>query len=143
MKEEGQLMLIVNIERPFMEEPLIPEEWDDIPEIPDERFTIKVAFSQITRHVMIAEAPMTKVDYIKQEIVDNRQHQNAEGPVPEARPGVFIRHGAHVVEVVMPGQEGNKGEAGDLSSMVPQKTSRISLVGSRQMMEDLIPVHPG
>jgi len=32
-------MLIMNIERPFVEEPLVPEERDDPPEVPDEGFT--------------------------------------------------------------------------------------------------------
>jgi hypothetical protein len=32
-------MLIMNIEGPFVEEPLVPKEWDDPPEVPDEGFT--------------------------------------------------------------------------------------------------------
>jgi hypothetical protein len=33
------MMLIMNIEGPFVEEPLVPEERNDPPEIPDEGLT--------------------------------------------------------------------------------------------------------
>jgi len=48
-----------------VEEPLVPEEWDDPPEIPDKGFTVDESFSKRPVHMMIAKSPVTEVDVVE------------------------------------------------------------------------------
>ena len=59
------MMLIMNVERPLVEEPLVPEKWDDPPEIPDEGFTVDKSFRKVTVHMMIAQSPVTEVEVVE------------------------------------------------------------------------------
>ena len=78
-----------------------------------------VALRQVAGHVMNAKPPVTEIDQVVQEVIDHHQYQHAEAPIPEGIPGILVRHRAHVIEVVMPGQEWNEGKAGNFGGVIP------------------------
>jgi hypothetical protein len=80
------LMMLMDIERPFVEEPFVPEQRNDPPEIPYKGLAGEVSFGKLSFHVMVSQSPVPKIDYIKKNIIDDRQDQYAEGPVPECSP---------------------------------------------------------
>ena len=79
-------MMLMDIERPFVEEPFVPEQRNDPPEIPDEGLAAEVSFGKLSMHVMYSQPPVTKIDYIEDNVTDDRQDQYAERPVPECAP---------------------------------------------------------
>ena len=59
------------IKRPFMEKPFIPEQRNDPPEVPDEGFAAHRPFPDSAGHMVIAQAPVAKINIIKKDIVQD------------------------------------------------------------------------
>ena len=79
-------MMLMDIERPFVEEPFVPEQGNDIPEIPDERLAVEESFGKPSFHVMVSQSPVPKIDYIEDNVSDDHQDQYADRPEPECAP---------------------------------------------------------
>ena len=95
-----------------MKKPLIPEQGDDPPEIPHQGFAVRESFGQFT-HVVVAQGPMAKVGVVEDPVEDGREQQHADGAEEEAAPTVEVGARGHVIEIVMPDEEGDEGETGD------------------------------
>ena len=81
--------MIMHIEGPLVEEPFIPEQWNNPPEIPYERFAVRESVDQLL-HVMVAKAPVTEINIVEEDIVDSAQNQDSDSSEPEASPGINI-----------------------------------------------------
>src|SRR5208283_688327 len=71
--DRDQLMMLVDIERPFVEKPFVPKQGDDIPEIPDKGLAVEVSFGEFSVHVMDSQSPVPKIYYIVDNITYNHQ----------------------------------------------------------------------
>ena len=111
-------MMFMFVKWPFVEVPFVPEQWDDPPEIPDQRFAV----DEFVVPVRIAQAPVAKIAIIEKCIIDHAKNHNSDGSEHEPAPGVHIVHGNHIVEIMMPCQERNQCETGDFSGMIPQES---------------------
>ena len=109
----------MDIERPFVKEPFVPEQRNYPPEIPDERLARDISFGKISSHVMNSESPVPKVYHIIENVRDDHQYKYACRPEPERPPGILVRHWRHVVEIVMPGKEWDQRKSGDFRRMIP------------------------
>ena len=136
------MMLIMSVERPLVEEPLVPEERDDPPEIPDEGFTAYQSSSNLVPHVRIAQSPVPEVYIVEEIVIYDRQYEDTKSSEPEASPGIHILRRRHIVKVVVPLEERNQGHTGDLSRMYPQEARGVSLIPRGQMVHDIVHVRP-
>ncbi len=76
--------LVMHVKRPFVEKPLIPEQRNDSPEVPYQRFAVGDAFSQVG-HVVTAQGPMAEVGVVKEAVEDRG------GSTPLARKATLPR----------------------------------------------------
>ena len=58
--DRDQLMMLMDIERPFVEKPFVPKQGDDIPEIPQKGLAVEVSFGEFSVHVMDSHSPYPK-----------------------------------------------------------------------------------
>ena len=61
-------MMLMDIERPFVEEPFVPEQRNDPPEIPDKGLAVEVSFGKLSFHVMVSQPPVPKIDHIVENV---------------------------------------------------------------------------
>ena len=59
----------MDIERPLVEEPLVEQQWNNPPEIPDERFTMMEPVAKF-RHMMVAKSPVSEVGIIVKAVIN-------------------------------------------------------------------------
>ena len=120
-----------------MKKPFVPEQRDDPPEVPDEGFAAHRPFSETAAHMVIAQAPVAKISIVEEKIVQDAQDKHPHAPEPESAPGILVRLRRHIIKIMMPNEEGDKGEAGDFRGVVPQKPGGDELVRGRQMLDDV------
>src|SRR5271157_858257 len=70
------LLMFMDIEGPFVEEPLVPEERNNPPEIPDKGLSVDYSFGDVMFHMVVAQAPMTEVEVVEEDVVQH--HQDAD-----------------------------------------------------------------
>ena len=120
-----------------MEKPFVPEQRNDPPEVPDEGFAAHRPFPDTAGHMVIAQAPVTKINIVEEEIVQDAQDKHPHGPEPKGAPGILVRLRRHVVKIMMPNEERDEGEPGDFRGVIPQKPGGDALVPGRQMLDDV------
>ena len=109
--------MFVHVEGPFVEEPFVPEERNDPPEIPAQGLPME----EFVIPVGVAETPGAPVNIVEENIVYCAQDQDTEGPEPESPPRIDVFHGRHVIKVMVPDQERHQGKTGNFSGVIPQE----------------------
>src|SRR5208337_955882 len=135
-------LVFMDIEGPFVEEPLVPQQGNNPPEVPDEGLSVEGPFGYVTGHMVDAQAPVTEVEVVVENVVQRHQDNDADGPEPEISPGIHVPARRQVIEIVVPDKEGDQGETGDFGGVVPQKTGGVALVGRGQVFDHLFHVQP-
>ena len=120
-----------------MEKPFVPEQRNDPPEVPDEGLAAHHPGSDPAGHVVIAQAPVTKINIVEEDIVQDAQDKHPHAPEPKSAPSILVRLWRQVVKIMMPNQERDEGEPGDFRGVVPQKPGGDALVPGRQMVDDV------
>ena len=72
----------MGIKRPFVEEPFIPKKRNNPPEVPDQGFPVQQSVGDTMGHVMVAKAPMTEIDIVEKDIVDDTKNTDPGGSKP-------------------------------------------------------------
>lgn len=129
------ISMLMDIERPLVEKPLVPQQGNDPPEIPHQRFAMGEPFGQLG-HVVVAQGPMTEVAVVENPVKHSGEQADAGGAEEEPAPAVRIVSRRHVIEIMVPDEKGDEGETGDLRRMDPEKTLHFrGALGRFQVME--------
>ena len=104
-----------------MEEPFIPEQGNDPPEVPDQRFPMRESFCQFG-HVMVAQSPVTEIGVIENPVQDGSANQYPNRAEAKPTPAVRIGGGRHIIKVMVPDEKGDQCETSNLSRVNPEKT---------------------